>query len=222
MRLSVPQTQVRSLKIELAPLRRDSLSSLVSPGLQSHIVARYWGAESAPTIEDEVWRYDYIRTSKSTMTWGIWLNEGSRKLIGLTNFHKIEHGRTGLKQARSATLISNRAYWGRGIATRVNMARTWFGFTELGITRIRSSVAQSNIASRKALEHCGYVHIGVERNAGYSDGALYHEDKFECVNPLDPFWSTWWGSDEPPQQSARARAVSNGAIEWAKANIELP
>jgi len=47
-------------------------------------------------------------------------------------------------------------------------------------------------------------------------------DNFECINPLDLFWSQWWHSDEPPASAVEARQLTLQAMAWAEENVTLP
>lgn len=224
MRLAVPQTAASDIVVELAPLHKEVMGEFASAGgMQSYPVVRFLGRQTAPVLEDELEWYDSVRANKDSMIWGIWIVENKqRKLIGTSGLNAIEHGRTGIKQATSGVLIFDKEYWGKGIASYIHKARTWFAFRELGITRIKSAVIQGNIASLKALEKSGYTHVYVERNTCYTAGELRHQDNLECINPLEPFWSNWWGQDTPPEAATLARAVTLEALEWAEANVTLP
>jgi [ribosomal protein S5]-alanine N-acetyltransferase len=48
-------------------------------------------------------------------------------------------------------------YWGRGLATEAARAFVDFGFGELGLSRIVSTVQDGNAASRRILENLGFV-----------------------------------------------------------------
>ena len=52
-------------------------------------------------------------------------------------------------------------HWGCGYATESALASLTFGFDELGLERIVAVALDSNIASRRVLEKCGLVEIGV-------------------------------------------------------------
>lgn len=223
MRLDVPQKDGASLQIELAPITKDALDEFVTDGgMQSYPVIRYLSRQTSPVLEDEYEWFEKTRTDTTSVIWGIWVrSEGTRQLIGNTGLSSIEYGPTGLKQATSGVLIFNQAYWRKGIASHIHKARTWFAFTELGITRIKSAVIHGNQASRKALEKSGYTLVYVERNTNVTDGVLRHQDALECLNPLEPFWSNWWGEDTPGSAVVAARKNTLQALSWAKANVTL-
>jgi RimJ/RimL family protein N-acetyltransferase len=215
MRLSV-----NDLVVELAPLNRDVMEEFIHPGMQSYIITKYL-TQAAKTAEDEYEWYDKVRQDETSMTWGIWIVEGdSRILIGTTALHDLKKDR--MMQAVSGSMLFRKEYWGKGIASHIHMARTWYGFQQMGLHRITSKVIQGNIASRRALEKSGYNLMYVERNTNFVDGKLRHMDNLECLNPNDPFWSQWWNGDRPSKQMLAARERSTIAMEWAKQNVELP
>jgi len=49
------------------------------------------------------------------------------------------------------------AYWGQGLATEAGTAFVRFGFEELGLTRIRSTVQAGHTASIRVLEKIGFT-----------------------------------------------------------------
>jgi RimJ/RimL family protein N-acetyltransferase len=216
----IMRMKVGELDIELAPIPKEDLGAFVSPGMQQASVTRYLGVPGAPIIEDEEEWHVKTRTAKDSLVWGIWdVSKDKRLLIGSTALNAITKGHT--IQATSGSLISNKAYWGKGIASATHKARTWYAFEQLGMTRIMSAVFQGNIASLKALEKSGYTLVYVERNTVFTEGQLRHQDNLECLNPSETSWNLWWGTDTPTATSLAARAKTREAMEWAKENVVL-
>lgn len=212
--------QVGDLTIELAPHEKEAMNELINPGLQQASVTRYLSMGGAPVLEDEHEWFDKARTDKTQLNWGIWVVKGeSRQLIGGTSLMDIKKSHT--LQAESGSLIANKEFWGKGIATATHKARTWYAFEQMGLARISSCVIQGNIASKKALLHSGYSFTHMRRNIEFSDGQLRHMDVFECINPSDQTWRLWWGSDRPTKASREAREQTRQALEWAQQNVTL-
>ena len=223
---------VGELRIELAPHTKESASEFVNieygGGLQQFSVSRYLGISWAPVAEDEQEWFEKLRTSKTSLAWGIWVIEGdgvnqTRTIIGnsvLSDIGKDGHIRF-IQQASSGSVIFRQEYWGKGIASAAHKARTWYAFNQLGIHRIKSAVIQANEASRRALERTGYTYVYSERNEQFSDGQFHHLDCFECLNPLDIFWNQWWHGDRPSKAASRARVLTREALAWAEHNVEL-
>ena len=223
----IMRLKVGELSIELAPLTKESMGEFISQenngGMQQYEVHRYLGRNTAPVLEDEQDWFEKTRTAKDTLVWGIWVVDGeSRTLIGSTSIFGIDNGHTGfIRQGTTGSMIFNREYWGKGIASAIHKARTWFAFQHLGLHRLKSAVNQSNIGSRRALERSGYTLVYTERNDVYGNGKLLHLDCLECLNPLDLFWSQWWHDDAPTEVSLEARKVTEDIMAWAEKNVTL-
>lgn len=225
MRMEVPaKGGPRALVIELAPLTSSVMGEFVEHEgrLQSLGVTRFLGQRLSPVVEDEMEWFTKVRQDKESVVWGVWVLDGpSRELAGVTSLNSIETFPAGITQATSGVLLF-KPYWGNGIASHIHRARTWYAFAELGMTRIKSAVIQGNLASLRALEKCGYTLVYVEHNTCMVDGVLHSQDNLECLNPLDPFWSMWWGKRTPSQSDHDARQKSFAALEWARANVVFP
>jgi len=216
----IMKMKVGELEVELAPIDKDSLSSFISPGLQQASVSRYLTMSVAPTLEDEQEWYEKVRTDQNSRVWGIWVREDQeRKLIGSTALNGIKW--THVHQATSGSLIVDQAYWGKGIASSIHKARTWYAFQHMGLHRIQSAVLRGNGGSSKALSRSGYTLVYTERNDQYVDGSLRHMDCLECLNPSEPFWSQWWHGDRPSKRSTMARTRTREALAWAEENVTL-
>lgn len=225
MRFTVPKS---GLKIELAPLTSESVQENISyehgGGMQRHSVTRYLGMNTVPTAEDEQEWFDMVRKDPNKLAWGIWMLEADRRmLIGVSSLDHI--GQSGhvkfIRQATSGSQVFRPEYWGKGIVSAAHKARAWYAFNQLGLCRINSAVIQDNVGSAKALGRSGYTYTHTDRNEQFSDGKLHHIDYFECLNPLDQFWSIWWGDDEPTTESVAARKLTQRAMAWADKNVDL-
>jgi RimJ/RimL family protein N-acetyltransferase len=69
-------------------------------------------------------------------------------------------------------------HWGRGYATEASQALVQYLFTEIGVSRIESSLHPDNLPSARVLEACGLVFEGLTRQSFWvgdecSDDMLY-------------------------------------------------
>ncbi len=69
-------------------------------------------------------------------------------------------------------------YWGRGYATEATQAVIHYLFTEVGVSRIESSMHPDNVASARVVEACGLTFEGLTRQSFWvgdecSDDVLY-------------------------------------------------
>jgi RimJ/RimL family protein N-acetyltransferase len=217
------RVSVGELEIELAPFTKAAMAEFVD-GLQQHDVIKYLSRKTAPTLEDEFEYYDNLRADMTRLAWGVWLIAGEgenakRTLIGSTSLFDIT--RQHVHQATSGSMIFRQEYWGKGIASHIHKARTWYAFQHLGLHRVMSAVVHGNVGSRKALERSGYALVYVERNTTFGDGKLRHQDNLECLNPIDSFWGQWWHGDTPTQRSKEARKITKEAMDWAQQHVKL-
>lgn len=211
---------VGELRIEMAPLTKEALGEFINPGMNDPLVSKYLKRRHGNTLEDEVEWYDRVRKADNQITWGLWLlgEGGGRTLIGNSTLEDIQ--RKHIRQATSGSMIFRLEYWGKGIASAAHKVRTWYAFSQLGLHRVTSAVIHGNGGSLKALSRSGYNLVYVERNTVFVDGQLRHQDNLECLNPLEPFWGQWWGSEQPTKQALAARKLTEEALMWAEENVE--
>lgn len=209
------------LTVRLAPFTKEDLGAFIdNGGMQLRSTTRYMAMNFAPTIETELEWYDKIRSNPDYMVWGIWTDEADgAKLIGNTALSRLEE--FPFRQMTSGSAIFNQNYWGKGIASAIHRARTWYAFSEMNLTRIKSAVALPNVASKKALLKSGYFVHSTERNTQFANGVFQHQENLECLNPSEHEWNRWWGIDTPSSNAIEARKVTLEAIEWAKQNVSI-
>lgn len=222
----IKTTTKTGLVVGLAPFERDDAAQLAE-GMQRLPVLQYIGMGAmAQTVGTEQEWYDEAVKKKNQVLWGIWVSEnGSKKLIGTSAINEIGphvESQPNITQGTTGVMITDPAYWGKGIASAAHKARTYFAFRQLGLIRLKSAVAQTNHASRKALASSGYFDVYTERNYQFINGKYIHEDNLECLNPDDWAWRLWWGDDRPTRKAVEARETTRQALEWAEQNVELP
>jgi RimJ/RimL family protein N-acetyltransferase len=155
---------VGDLRIELAPFAKSDMGEFISleygGGMWQFSVRKYTGRTNAPTLEDEEEHYEKVRKAIDRLVWGIWVitvidGTEQRLLIGVSDLFGFDEGGTKLiQQATSGSMIFNKEYWGKGIASAAHKARTWYAFTQLGLHRIKSAVLQANTLNTQAvLDH---------------------------------------------------------------------
>lgn len=74
------------------------------------------------------------------------------------------------KSGQTHILIGEKKFWGMGYGTEAELLILRFAFCERGLQRISARVLESNIASIKMHEKCGYVKEGLLRKAVYKNG----------------------------------------------------
>lgn len=224
LEVSVPQKGGKALTVLLAPHTKEAMPAFVQKGgMQQYSVNRYLASKrTVPVLEDELDWFEKTRTQGDSVVWGVWVETaGELKLIGGIGLESIEHGPSGFVQATDGIVLFDQTYWRKGIASAIQKAVAWFAFTELGIGRIKAAVIHGNIGSLKALQSAGYSLVYVERNTAYVAGKLYHQDNLECINPLEPFFSTWWGDDSKAGDAFRARERTLAVFKWAEGHVRI-
>lgn len=103
---------------------------------------------------------------------------GDLRFVGVTGLHEIDRD---THSARTGTVIGDTSVWGRGIATEAKRLKLAFAFDVLGLRLIRSSVSETNRASRRFLEKSGYCMTGRQDRPSREQGARVTEITFELT-----------------------------------------
>ena len=212
------------VRLRLGPVRREDAARYVAAdagfGLQSYDVARYLGLTFAPTPQGEEEWWEGASKPDGNLHWGIYLpgGDGEWSLVGTTTL-KL-HGDAS-RQAMSGFLLFDRAHWRRRIATVAHLGRTYFAFHELDLLSVRSSVADANVGSTRALERVGYVQTGVSYSDGFVAGRAVDAFHYLLVNPSDEAWRYFWRRPDSaiPDEFHAARERTSAAIERAAAAV---
>jgi RimJ/RimL family protein N-acetyltransferase len=117
-----------------------------------------WNLASEEELRSIVDGYNSDALS-SGFCFAIELVEESR-LIGAISFHTVS------PVHRTAEIAFNLhpRYWGRGIATRCCNAVADWGFSDQGYVRIQATALDTNLASMRVIEKCGFVREGKLRS----------------------------------------------------------
>ncbi len=127
-------------------------------------VTRYLHRDNPPSLREEQEWFEHAVASQSQVVWGLFAEEHHIGSIGLTEID-WRH-----RRATSGTLIGEKSWWARGVATEAMEIRTRYAFDELGLEKLITTVDEANHASRRALERVGYQTAGVYRRHRFSQG----------------------------------------------------
>jgi RimJ/RimL family protein N-acetyltransferase len=124
------------------------------PHVLEHTSWNLASAEELTTLVDE-----YSSPTSSKLCFAIESVIDSR-LVGAIGFHTIS------PVQRSAEIAFNLdpEFWGRGIATRCCNAVAGWGFSDQGYVRIQAAALDTNLASMRVIEKCGFLREGKLRN----------------------------------------------------------
>jgi ribosomal-protein-alanine N-acetyltransferase len=93
----------------------------------------------------------------------------------------LELGEEELRFGAELGYWLGRAYWGRGLATRVVNGLLRYAFARLRLVRLHAGVLEGNVASARVLEKCGFSQEGVARRAVYKHGRLWDQWNYALV-----------------------------------------
>ena len=79
------------------------------------------------------------------------------------------------RSCHSHILIGEHDFWGKGYAKEALMLAIDYMFNERNIYRIQANVLESNVASLKMHEKCGYKVDGILRNSIYKTGKYHNQ-----------------------------------------------
>jgi diamine N-acetyltransferase len=87
--------------------------------------------------------------------------------VGNCSFHEIDWRN---RSAEIGIFIGEKAYWNRGIGTRVMRLMVEYGFNTLNLHRIWLRVLANNLRAIRSYEKVGFVHEGCKREAEIKHG----------------------------------------------------
>jgi RimJ/RimL family protein N-acetyltransferase len=127
-------------------------------------VTRFLMRDTPPSLKEEEEWLERVARSETELLWGLFVQGEHIGGTGISGISwRSRHGLTG-------TMIGDRRWWGRGIATEAMGMRTRYAFEELGLEKLVTQVFEGNVASRRALERVGYQTVGVRRHHEYRHG----------------------------------------------------
>jgi len=127
-------------------------------------VNRFLGRDTPPSLKEEEEWLERLARSETDVMWGLFVQD---EHIGSSGIHRINWRS---RRGETGTLIGDRRFWGRRIATESMGMRTRYAFEEMGLEKLVTQVFEGNTASRRALEQVGYQTVGVQRHHEYRHG----------------------------------------------------
>lgn len=98
--------------------------------------------------------------------------KGTNKYIGNIMLEDIDYVN---RSAHVPVFIGDKTEWNKGYATEARMLMLEYAFHQRGLQRIVAYVLESNIASLKMHEKCGYKVEGVLRHSVYKNGVFHNQ-----------------------------------------------
>lgn len=163
-------------KIDLVPINSDHIKLYVN--WQNHPEVRKYARNEFPTTVENFKKLfePHGREITNEVQFEIWHKE-DQKAIGLAEINNIQYA---YRRANMAVIIGNLQYWGKGIATEVGNIMLEYGFNELNLYKIRTTIYSPNIGSWKVCEKLGMEREAILKNNGFMDGE-YVDDYCYCI-----------------------------------------
>jgi [ribosomal protein S5]-alanine N-acetyltransferase len=122
-----------------------------------------------PSLDEE---QEWLKKTAADPNSVFWVIEHEGRPIGVTAIEGIDwvngRGKTG-------TLIGDKSFWGKGIASEVMRLRADFAFRELPLRKLQSGYLEGNEASRRAQAAAGYREVGRFRAQFFREGRWLDE-----------------------------------------------
>jgi ribosomal-protein-alanine N-acetyltransferase len=87
------------------------------------------------------------------------IDESRSRLAGTVGLHTISHAH----KSGEFTCDLHPDYWSRGIATALCRTITAWSYDTLGLQRVQATVLETNAASERVLQKCGFTYEGLLR-----------------------------------------------------------
>lgn len=163
--------------VSLVPFKKD-WAEHISDQMSSLEVNRYTLSNRGYSVEDEEEWIDRIRKDQTGISWAI-LPDGEELPVGSTGLFGINE----FGASSTGIIIWDKSWWGRGVASRTHLMRTWYAADVKNRNVIHTTCFVPNIGSRKALQKVGYFITGKHLCYGYSGGKYVDAYVLTWLNP---------------------------------------
>lgn len=174
---SQPILNIIGEKVALGPLRRD-LIPLYARWRNDFYVQRTFGDLPRPaSIEDRTKWFENQATTTDAHWFTIYEKETLRP-IGITDLFNVDFR---WRVCSFGMMIGEADGRGKGYGTEVVRLMLDYAFTALGLNNVMLSVAEYNLAGRRAYEKAGFKEFGRRREADIMNGVVYDEVYMDCI-----------------------------------------
>ncbi|HET7037310.1 MAG TPA: GNAT family protein [Thermomicrobiaceae bacterium] len=173
-----PVFTIEGERIALGPLRRE-LIPLQARWHNDFATQRTYGAPfgyEPVTLEQRAAAYQRAATGDSL--WFIIYVRATNRPIGQTDLFDLDW-RDG--SARFGMMIGEAEERGKGYGSEVTRLMRDYAFSTLGLRCLLLTVAEYNLAGRRAYEKAGYRECGRQRQFTWMDGRWWDEIFMECL-----------------------------------------
>lgn len=144
--------------------------------------------------QQESW-FERIQKDERTIRLAVQNTDGA--LIGYTGFWNL-HWRD--RRAEHALIVGEESYKGKGFGREIIMTCARYAFEEMNLHRLDAHILETNEASRKVYEACGYRVEGVLREHGVRGGRRLNRmvlgllaSEYSALVEADHYWNAAGG-----------------------------
>lgn len=155
-------------------------------------VSRYLRTRPPVTLEHQTQWLAQAAQDPTKKIFGVFAKEaGKMRFVGVSSFGDIDPVSGG---ARSGTIIGNKNFWNKGIATESRILQLHYGFSKLGLKFALGHAVGPNVASQRALERIGYHLLEKRPQARTVDNVSYDEYVYKITRED---FNIKWGAQFP-------------------------
>jgi len=162
-------------RVALGPLRR-ALLPLYQRWNNDFATTRTTASSRPTTIEQEAAAYDRVTADASYALFTIY-DRATWQPIGLAYLADIDYRN---RSAEFGVVIGEAVFRGKGYGTETTRLVLDYAFTALGLHNVVLTVAEFNLAGRRACEKAGFKEIGRRRQCRQMGGRLWDSIYMEC------------------------------------------
>lgn len=191
-----PVLNITGDDVALGPLRRD-LIPLYTRWRNDFHVQRTFGDLPAPvTVEQREKWFERETAGAGSAHWFTIYERASLRPVGTTDLFDIDYR---WRVAQFGMLIGEADARGKGYGTQVARLMLDFAFTALGLNNVMLTVAEYNLAGRRAYEQAGFREFGRRRQCDIMGGGVYDEIYMDCIASefTSPVLARVFAPDEP-------------------------
>jgi RimJ/RimL family protein N-acetyltransferase len=172
-----PVLNIVGERVALGPLRRD-LIPLYTTWRNDFQVQRTFGDLPAPVTVEQRTKWFEDQTASGETPWFTIYERETLRPIGTTDLFNIDHR---WRIAQFGMMIGEADARGKGYGTEVVRLMLDYAFTVLGLNNVMLTVAEYNLAGRRAYEKAGFREFGRRRQADIMAGVVYDEIYMDCI-----------------------------------------
>ena len=180
--------------VALGPLRRDLIPLYQKWRNDFHVQRTFGNLPKPVTLEGQTTWFENAIGHGDTFWFTIYERETMHP-IGTTDLFNVDHR---WRVGQFGMMIGEADARGKGYGIEVARLMLDYGFIALGLRNIMLTVAEYNLAGRRAYEKAGFKEMGRRRKADIMNGVTYDEIYMDAI--ADEFESPVLGAIFVPDQ----------------------